>query len=51
MMVEEMVEVMGGLESRLFGEFVKSFTAGRPYIYTSVYHTYLYSYIYIELYI
>lgn len=27
-LTEEMVEVMGGLESKLFGEFVKAFTAG-----------------------
>jgi hypothetical protein len=27
-LTEEMVEVLGGLESKLFGEFVKAFTAG-----------------------
>ena len=27
-LTEEMVEVMGGLESKLFGEFVKAFTTG-----------------------
>jgi phosphatidylinositol kinase/protein kinase (PI-3 family) len=27
-LTEEMVEVLGGLESRMFGEFVKAFTAG-----------------------
>ena len=27
-LTEEMVEVLGGLESQLFGEFVKGFTSG-----------------------
>lgn len=28
-LTEEMVEVLGGLESQLFGEFVKAFTSGK----------------------